>query len=137
MQSAAPDECASAWARRELGVRWSDRTGCGEDRTITFEHHETGVLVGQPPECSERHHTVRADDNQPFQAVPDAWKSCTMTACTNPVFENQVPAIDPDLDSICRTASRRRDAALVNCGIARNLGYGFRSCHRSSPSIGR
>jgi hypothetical protein len=34
----------------QSSVRWADRAGRGENRAVSFEHHEGGILIGQPAE---------------------------------------------------------------------------------------
>jgi hypothetical protein len=57
-------------------------------------------LVRQPAKGGEGHHSVRADDNQPFEAVSDTWKSSLMTFGTDPILEEQVTTVDPDVDAV-------------------------------------
>jgi hypothetical protein len=47
-------------------------------------------LISQPSKRSEGKHSVRADDNQSFQSVPDAWKSGVPTISADSILNQQV-----------------------------------------------
>src|SRR5437667_8107101 len=84
----------------ELGVRWPDGAGCREDGAVAFQHHETGVLVRQPTQCGERHHSVWADHHKAAQAVTDTRKAVPPTVNADAIFKKQMSTIHADLDAI-------------------------------------
>jgi hypothetical protein len=47
----------------ELGIRGTNWARRCEHRPVAFQHHEAGILVGEPAERGKRNHSVRADHN--------------------------------------------------------------------------
>src|SRR5713226_9017026 len=91
----------------KLRIGRADRPGDSEHLAVAFQHGECYVLICEPPECGERNHSLRADYDQPTNAMSYTWKTGMTAFGTDPVFEEQVTAIDPDFDAV---AEKRHDA---------------------------
>ena len=55
---------------------------------VAVQHDEGSVLVRQPTQGLEGHHSVRADHYQSLQSVPDAGKPTVSTIHADAVVEN-------------------------------------------------
>jgi len=57
-------------------------------------------LIGQPAKRRERHHPIRPDHNETAKAMSYTWQSGFVSDSTDPVLNNQVSAINMDLDAV-------------------------------------
>ena len=77
----------------ESSVRRWDRTSCRKHGTISIKHDERSILVSKPSKRCQRNRSVRPDDNEASQTVPDAGKPSLATMRPYTIFQNQVASI--------------------------------------------
>jgi hypothetical protein len=81
-------------------IESGSRSRRGQNRAVPFEEDESGLLVGKPAQCSERHVPVIADHNEPPQPMPDAGKPPLVSVSADAVLKHQVTAFDADFDAV-------------------------------------
>jgi hypothetical protein len=95
----------------KLGLRRSNRTGCSEDRSVSFEHGKAGFLIGKPLQSRERDKAIGADDYKSLQSMADTRKSELATLGANAVLDFEVSSLYADLDAI---AEESQDTAAID-----------------------
>jgi hypothetical protein len=63
----------------QSSIRGVNGAGARENRSIAFQKHKTCLLIGKPTQGGDGNHSIRSNDDKPFQAMPDSWEA-TITA---------------------------------------------------------
>lgn len=103
------------------------KSACSRQRFRIVHAAVSGLLIAEPSKRGKRHHPVGTDDDQTFQAMPDARKSSVLTVRPDAVFDDQVPALDTDLDSV---AEQRYDPETKPASLSLNSSVSFFSVSR-------
>src|SRR5580765_3864099 len=91
----------------KLCIGRTDRPGDSEHLAVAFQHGECYVLISEPPERGERNHSLRADHDQPTNAMSYTCKTGMTARSADPILDQQMTAIYSGLDAI---AEERHDA---------------------------
>src|SRR6185436_981948 len=82
------------------GVGGGNGSGHDQHLSISLQHRETGVLIGQPAERGERNEAVCANNNQPSKAMADTWEAGIAPIGADTVLQKQVASIDVHFDAV-------------------------------------
>jgi hypothetical protein len=61
------------------------RAGHSKHRAVPFEHHECGVLIGEPAERCQRNETIRADYYETAKAMTNPGKTGFVALASHPI----------------------------------------------------
>src|SRR5262249_13726421 len=103
------------------GIRCANWAGDSEHLAITFEHDERSILIGKPSQSSKRHEAVGSNDYESLQPVADAGHPQCAALGASAVFNLQMTALHPHLDS---KTGEGEHTAFANEGFADRVGVG-------------
>jgi hypothetical protein len=83
----------------ESRIRRSYRSSRGEHRTISVEHDEGCVLIGQPTKRGERNHAIRSDHDKTPEPMPNTWEAMPEAAADS-IFQRQMTTLDAHPDPV-------------------------------------
>jgi hypothetical protein len=95
----------------QSGIGRSYWAGHGKHRAVTFEHHESSILIGQPAERGQRNESIRPNHNEAAKTMTDTGEAIRLT-CSDPIFHDQVTAFDANLNSVSEAVAGRKRKAF-------------------------
>jgi hypothetical protein len=98
----SPRQVSQRLSTPQLGIRRANRTCRCQDGAIPFQHDESCVLIRQPTQRGERHHSVRANYDEASKTMSHSWKTCLASVQSDPILKKQVSAIHADLNAVAK-----------------------------------